>query len=71
MKTAKQWMEEIENLYEGQKTGRIKPPQACEMNNTIGKAIAVTKLAIDGARFQRELGNKAPDLPMIDAPKEP
>jgi hypothetical protein len=70
MKNAKDWLKELEDLYEGQKTGRIKPVQAVEMNNTIGKVISLTKLQLENQKLQGSLGDKAPRVPMLDEPKE-
>lgn len=54
MKTANDWMKELEALYEGQKTGKIKPPAAVEMNNTIGKVINLAKLQLEYQRSRQK-----------------
>jgi hypothetical protein len=66
MKNASDWMNEIEELYEGQKSGKIRPPQACEMNNTIGKAIAHARGQMEKARLNNQLKDKAPLIPMME-----
>lgn len=69
MKNAAEWLKEIEDLYEGQKTGRITPPKAVEMNNTIGKLIAFTKMQLEHHKQQTQLKEHAAKIPQLDAPK--
>lgn len=68
MKTTADWINEIEALYEGQKSGKVKPVQAVEMNNTIGKLISLTKVQLEYQRMKQSLGAKAVTIPMLEAP---
>lgn len=58
---ANDWRNELEELYAGLKSGKIKPPTACEMNNTAGKVIALAKLELEYARLRRE----SPTIPLL------
>lgn len=69
MKTSADWLQEIENLFEGQKEGTIKPAQAVEMNNTIGKLIGLTKLQLEYNKQRQATGNKQATIPMLETPK--
>ena len=51
MKNATYWMEYLERLAEGQERGTIKPVLAVEMNNTVGKVIALAKASMDAQRM--------------------
>jgi hypothetical protein len=51
MKNATYWMEYLERLAEGQERGTIKPVQAVEMNNTVGKVITLAKASMDAQRM--------------------
>ena len=66
MKTSADWLKEIEDLYEGQKTGRIKAAQAVEMNNTIGKLISLTKLQLEYNKLKKLLDHKGDQIPMLE-----
>lgn len=63
---AKEIHQELEELFKGLKSGKIKPPQACEMNNAVGKMINLAKLQIEYTRLQRELGPSAPNIPALE-----
>lgn len=67
MRTSNDWLKEIEELYEGQKNGSIKAPQAVEMNNTIGKLIHLTKLQLEYNKLRRQLDDKASQIPMLES----
>lgn len=67
MKTSADWLKEIEELYDGQKSGRIKPPQAVEMNNTIGKLISLTKLQLEYNKAKKDLSSQ---IGMLEGPKK-
>ena len=69
MKTSADWLKEIEDLYDGQKCGRITPPKAVEMNNTIGKLIALSKLQLEYNKMQSQLKEKGAAIPMLEPPK--
>lgn len=69
MKTSADWLRELEELYDGQKAGRIKPVQAVEMNNTVGKVIALTKLQLEYARVQAT--GKAPRIALLENTEVP
>lgn len=62
---ASEWRTELEELYQGLKSGRVKPPVACEMNNTIGKVINLTKLELEYHRMVQQYGSKAPKIPLL------
>ena len=53
---ANQLQKELAELYQNLKTGAIKPPVACEMNNAAGKMIGLAKLQPEYMR----LGKAAP-----------
>ena len=53
---ANQLQKELAELYQNLKTGAIKPPVACEMNNAAGKMICLAKLQLEYMR----LGKAAP-----------
>ena len=53
---ANQLQIELSELYQNLKTGAIKPPVACEMNNAAGKMINLAKLQLEYMR----LGKSAP-----------
>jgi hypothetical protein len=52
MKNAQYWMEYLERLAEGQERGTIKPVQAVEMNNTVGKVISLAKASLEAQRMK-------------------
>ena len=54
MKNATYWMEYLERLADGQERGTIKPVQAVEMNNTVGKVISLAKAALDARRLMEK-----------------
>ncbi len=62
---ATQWRTELEELFQSLKTGKIKPPVATEMNNTMGKVIALTKLEMDYHRLCQLQGDKAPKIALL------
>lgn len=66
MKNTQYWMEYLERLAEGQETGKIKAPQAVEMNNTVGKVISLAKTAIEYQRLKNNLGGKAETIPALE-----
>ena len=67
MKNAQYWMEYLERLAEAQEKGAIKPPQAVEMNNTVGKAISLAKTSLEYERMKQKLGEKAVTIPMLES----
>ena len=67
MKNAQYWMEYLERLAEAQESGRIKPVQAVEMNNTVGKAISLAKTNLEYQRMKHALGEKAVTSPMLES----
>jgi hypothetical protein len=54
MKNATYWMEYLERLAAGQESGKIKPVQAVEMNNTVGKVISLAKAALEAQRMKEK-----------------
>ena len=58
-------MEYLERLAEGQEEGNIKPVQAVEMNNTVGKVISLAKASLEAQRM-REKTKNLKTLPMLD-----
>lgn len=62
---ASEWRTELEELYQGLKKGSIKPQVACEMNNTIGKVINLTKLELEYHRMLQQYGDKTPRIPLL------
>lgn len=66
MKTTTDWLKELEELYDGQKTGRIKPVTAVEMNNTIGKVIALAKLQLEYNRARKTMQANGEKIPMLE-----
>ena len=69
MKTTADWISEIEQLFDAQKLGRIKPSQAVEMNNTVGKLIGITKLQIEYHKLKQQCGSKMTKIPTLEATK--
>jgi len=67
MKNSADWMKEIEDLYEGQKTGRIKAVQAVEMNNSIGKMIALIKLQLEYNNLRHRLGANCVKIAVLES----
>jgi len=70
MKNTQYWMEYLERLAAAQETGRIKPVQAVEMNNTVGKAISLVKTNLEYQRLKQSLGEKAAVIPMLELEKK-
>jgi hypothetical protein len=62
---AQGWRKELEDLYLGLKSGKIKPSVATEMNNTIGKVINLTKLELEYSRMVHQMGAAAPKIPLL------
>ncbi len=48
---ANELQKELSELYHNLKTGAIKPPVACEMNNAAGKMINLAKLQLEYMRL--------------------
>jgi len=70
MKNATYWMEYLERLAEGQERGTIKPVQAVEMNNTVGKVISLAKASLDAQRMmEKTKGMKA--IPSLEFDADP
>ena len=67
MKNATYWLEYLERLADGQEKGKIKAPQAVEMNNTVGKVIALAKTTLEYARLKNHLGSKSPVIQMLES----
>lgn len=65
MKNAQYWMEYLERLAEGQERGTIKAPQAVEMNNTVGKVIALAKACLESQRMKAKSANMMP-IPSLE-----
>jgi hypothetical protein len=63
---AQEWRTELEELYLGLKQGKIKPPVACEMNNTIGKIINLTKLELEYHKMTRQMGDASPTILLLE-----
>lgn len=57
MKTAQDWANEIEQLYESQKSGKTEPKIAREMNQTIKTLISLTKLKLQYIKDKRSSGD--------------
>lgn len=70
MKTSQDWLKEIEELYENQKSGQTAPPQAREMNQTIGKVISLTKLQLEYNKRCKRNEDGPPAIPMLEAGKD-
>jgi hypothetical protein len=64
MKTDQQWLQEINDLYEGQKTGRITTVAAVELNNTLGKLIGIRKLKLEEEKMKFLLAAKVESEPL-------
>jgi hypothetical protein len=60
MKNATYWMEYLERLAEGQERGSIKPVQAVEMNNTVGKVISLAKASLEAQRMMEKTKSMKP-----------
>ena len=48
---ANELQKELAELYQNLKSGKIKPPVACEMNNAAGKMIGLAKLQLEYMRL--------------------
>ncbi len=48
---ANELQKELSELYQALKSGKIKPPVACEMNNAAGKMIGLAKLQLEYMRL--------------------
>ena len=48
---ANELQKELSELFMSLKSGDIKPPVACEMNNAAGKMIGLAKLQLEYARL--------------------
>jgi len=69
MKNANYWMEYLERLASGQENGSIKPVQAVEMNNTVGKVISLAKASLEQERMKmKTAGLKT--IPCLDFTKD-
>ena len=64
----------MEQLFDGQKAGRIKPVQAVEMNNTFGKVLGLLKLQLEDNKLRVHNGDRMNQLPKLlewEQPSEP
>ena len=48
---ANELQKELSELFMSLKSGKIKPPVACEMNNAAGKMIGLAKLQLEYMRL--------------------
>lgn len=71
MKTDEEWEQEINDLYDGHKSGRIKTVAAVELNNTIGKLISLRKLKVEEKKMQFLLDHRDIRIPFDDEPVRP
>lgn len=70
MKNAQYWMEYLERLAEGQERGTIKPVQAVEMNNTVGKVISLAKATLEAQRMKSKVGGSMKTIQALDMGEE-
>ena len=64
---ANELQKELAELYQGLKSGAIKPPVACEMNNTAGKMTSLAKLQFDYMRFCKETPSDANRIGLLES----
>lgn len=69
MKNAEYWMEYLERLAEGQESGTIKPAEASEMNNTVGKVVSLAKATLE-AQIAREKTKGLKTIKTLELPPE-
>ncbi len=54
MKTAEQMTMELQAVFESLKTGSIKPSEAAEMTNCVGKMIGLAKAQLEYHALRKE-----------------
>lgn len=59
--------QELSELYMGLKSGKIKPPVACEMNNAAGKMINLAKLQLDYMRLGKASTETANRIGLLES----
>lgn len=62
MKNINELREELVNVFEGLRDGRVQAKDASEMNNTAGKIINTLKVELEYATLQK----KAPSIKFLD-----
>jgi hypothetical protein len=60
---AGQWVSELEGLWKGLKSGRVKPTVAREMNQTASNVIGFAKVTLEMARMRG--ADSAPAMPLL------
>lgn len=58
------WMKNLESLFEAQRAGTIKAADAAEMNNSVGKVIALARASLEE---QRALEKSKSLMPILTA----
>lgn len=71
MKSAQDWLKEIEELYENQKQGKTEPNRAREMNQTIKTLIALTKVQLQYNKDKSTSANGVALVPLLEEAEKP
>jgi len=64
---ANELQKELSELYQNLKTGKIKPPVACEMNNAAGKMIGLAKLQLEYMRLGKSTPSDANRIGLLES----
>ena len=65
---ANELQKELSELFMSLKSGKIKPPVACEMNNAAGKMIGLAKLQLEYARLGKQSTETGNRIGLLDGP---
>lgn len=66
MKTIQEIHEVLDRVIDGLEKGEMKPPQAVEINNAVGKKIGLIKVQLEYNNIRGRMGDKSQVIPLLE-----